>query len=159
MLCAEFVDVAPLADHLDAEELHAIVQASHTTCTEVIHGFEGYIAHYLSDGLVAYFATRRRMKTMFSGAFVPAAHGPNAQNRQTASAERPRTVRIGIHTGPVVVPPRWWPARPARGLETLSIAAQLKALAAPGMVVISATTARLVEGYFLWQEKMVPLPG
>ena len=55
VLCAEFVDVAPVADHLDAEELHAIVQASHTTCTEVIHGFEGYIAHYLSDGVVAYF--------------------------------------------------------------------------------------------------------
>jgi len=55
MLCAEFVDMARLADHLDAEELHAVVQASHATCTEVIRGFEGYIAHYLSDGLVAYF--------------------------------------------------------------------------------------------------------
>src|SRR5262249_9470703 len=47
VLCAEFVDVARLADRLDTEELHAVVQASHTTCTEIIHGFEGYIAHYL----------------------------------------------------------------------------------------------------------------
>src|SRR5262249_56616918 len=30
----------------------------------------------------------------------------------------------------------------------------------PGTVVISATTARLAEGYFLWQAKAVPpLPG
>ena len=71
VLCAEFVDVARLADHLDTEELHAVVQASHAVCTEVIHAFEGYIAHYLSDGVVAYISvTRRRMKTMSSVAFV-----------------------------------------------------------------------------------------
>src|SRR5262249_6640733 len=55
VLCAEVVDVSRLAGHLDAEELHVLVQASHSTCTDIIHGFEGYIAHYLSDGLVAYF--------------------------------------------------------------------------------------------------------
>ena len=52
VLCAEFVDMARLADYLDTEELHAIVQAAHTTCAAIIHGFEGYIAHYLSNGLV-----------------------------------------------------------------------------------------------------------
>ena len=162
VLCAEFVDVAPLADHLDAEELHAIVQASHTTCTEVIHGFEGYIAHYLSDGLVAYFGHPQAheddvQRSIRAGLRMV----QTLQNRQTASAERPRTVRIGIHTGPVVVgTPGGGRHDPLAVGETLSIAAQLKALAAPGMVVISATTARLVEGYFLWQEKMVPpLPG
>ena len=162
VLCAEFVDVAPVADHLDAEELHAIVQASHTTCTEVIHGFEGYIAHYLSDGLVAYFGHPQAheddvQRSIRAGLRMV----QTLQNRQTASAERPRTVRIGIHTGPVVVgTPGGGRHDPLAVGETLSIAAQLKALAAPGMVVISATTARLVEGYFLWQEKMVPpLPG
>ena len=162
VLCAEFVDVAPLADHLDAEELHAIVQASHTTCTEVIHGFEGYIAHYLSDGLVAYFGHPQAHEDYVQRSIRAGLRMVQTlQNRQTASAERPRTVRIGIHTGPVVVgTPGGGRHDPLAVGETLSIAAQLKALAAPGMVVISATTARLVEGYFLWQEKMLPpLPG
>jgi class 3 adenylate cyclase/predicted ATPase/ABC-type transport system involved in cytochrome c biogenesis ATPase subunit len=162
VLCAEFVDVAPLADHLDAEELHAIVQASHTTCTEVIHGFEGYIAHYLSDGLVAYFGHPQAheddvQRSIRAGLRVV----QTLQNRQMASAERPHTVRIGIHTGPVVVGAIGGGRHdPLAVGETLTIAARLKELAAPGMVVISATTARLVEGYFLWQEKVVPpLPG
>src|SRR5207244_1081098 len=44
--------------------------------------------------------------------------------------------------------------------EPLTIAARLKGIAEPGMVVISATTAWLVEGYFLYQEQAVPpLPG
>ncbi len=66
-------------------------------------------------------------------------------------------MRLGIHTGPVVVGEIGGGRHdPLAVGETLTIAARLKDLAAPGMVVISATTARLVEGYFLWQEKAVP---
>ena len=162
VLCAEFVDVARLADRLDAEELHAVVQASHTTCTEVIHGFEGYIAHYLSDGLVAYFGYPQAheddvQRSIRAGLGMVKA----LQNRHTASAEMPLTGRIGIHTGPVVVGEIGGGRHDPLAIgETLTIAARLKDLAEPGMVLISATTARLVEGYFLWQEKEVPpLPG
>ena len=158
VLCAEFVDMARLADHLDAEELHAVVQTSHTTCTEVIHGFEGYIAHYLSDGLVAYFGHPQAheddvQRSIRAGLRMV----QTLQNRQTTSAETALTVRIGIHTGPVVVGEIGGGRHdPLAVGETLTIAARLKDLAEPGMVGISATTARLVEGYFLWREKEVP---
>ena len=144
VLCAEFVDVARLADHLDAEELHAVVQASHTTCTEVIHGFEGYIAHYLSNGLVAYFGHPQAHEDEVQRSIRAGLGMVKAlQNRSMASAERPLTVRLGIHTGPVVVGEIGGGRHdPLAVGETLTIAARLKDLAAPGMVVISATTAR-----------------
>src|SRR5712692_9111740 len=168
VLCAEFVGVSGLADHLDAEELHAIEQASHTTCTEVIHGFEGYIVHYLSAGLVAYFGHPQAheddvQRSIRAGLRMVQTlqNRPTASAEQTVSAERRLTVRLGIHTGPVVVGEIGGGRHdPLAVGETLTIAARLKDLAEPGMVVISATTARLVEGYFLWQEKDVPpLPG
>jgi class 3 adenylate cyclase len=162
VLCAELVNVACRADHGDAEALHTLVQAFHATCTEVIHAFEGSIAHYLSDGVVAYFG-------------YPQAHEDDVQRsiraglrlvdvlqqRPPTAAQGPGTVRIGIHTGPVVVGESRGDGRaPLAVGETLSVAVRLKELAAPGRVVVSATTARLVEGYFRWQAKAVPpLPG
>ena len=161
VLCAEFVDMARLADHLDAEELHAVVQAAHTTCTEVIHGFEGYIAHYLSNGLVAYFGHPQAHEDEVQRSIRAGLGMVKAlQNRSMASAERRLTVRLGIHTGPVVVGEIGGGRHEALAVgETLTIAARLKDLAEPGMVVISATTARLVEGYFFWQEQEVPPRG
>jgi predicted ATPase len=59
-------------------------------------------------------------------------------------------VRIGLHTGPVVVGEMGGGGRQenlALG-ETPNIAARLEGLAAPNTVVISAITARLLEGMF-----------
>ena len=158
VLYAEFVDRTRLADHLDAEELHAVVQATHTACTEVIDSFEGYIAHYLSDGLVAYFGHPQAHEDDVQRSIRAGLRMVQAlQNRQIASAATALTVRLGIHTGPVVVGEIGGGRHdPLAVGETLAIAARLKALAEPGMVSISATTARLVEGYFLWREKEVP---
>src|SRR5262249_120355 len=162
VLCAALVDVAHFADHDDAEALHTLVQAFHTTCAEVIHGFEGYVAHYLSDGLVAYFGHPQAHEDDVQRSIRAGLRLIQAlQQQSTTAAEWSGTVRIGIHTGPVVV------GESSSGRHdplavggTLTLAARRQELAAPGTVVISATTARLAEGYFLWQAKAVPpLPG
>src|SRR5207249_6498681 len=59
-------------------------------------------------------------------------------------------VRIGIHTGPVVVGTMGSGGRHEQFAlgETPNLAARLQSLAAPDTVVISATTYRLVQGYF-----------
>src|SRR6185295_17819328 len=45
----------PLTPHRDLEEVQALVRTFHTACAEAIHGLEGVIGQYLSDGVVAYF--------------------------------------------------------------------------------------------------------
>ena len=62
-------------------------------------------------------------------------------------------VRVGIHTGLVVVGEMGSGGRHERLAlgDTPNIAARLQGLAAPDTVVISAATARLVQGYFTCQ--------
>jgi DNA-binding winged helix-turn-helix (wHTH) protein/tetratricopeptide (TPR) repeat protein len=145
--------VAPPAGTHDPEAFQAWVRTYHQVCTEVICGLEGVIAHYLSGDVVAYFG-------------YPQAHDDDArrsiraglrlqealQARSGDVATGTLTVRVGIHTGLVVVGEQEGerPERLAIG-ETPQRAAQLKERAAPGSVVISATTARLVDGYFTWR--------
>jgi hypothetical protein len=64
-------------------------------------------------------------------------------------------VRIGIHTGLVVVGAMGSGGRQehlALG-DTPNLAARIQGLAAPDTVLISETTARLVQGYFTWQDR------
>ncbi len=154
VLFCNLLDSTLLAGHRDPEDFREIVRAYHRTCTEVIRQFDGYIAQYLGDGLLVYFG-------------YPTAHEDDAQravrtglgildainplNTQLALPPQDRiAVRVGIHTGVVVVGDVGEGVRQellALG-ETPNIAARLQHLAAPNTLVISAKTYQLIEGYF-----------
>src|SRR6202008_1126774 len=80
----------------------------------------------------------------------------NTRLQQTAEGLRdfPLQVRIGIHTGLVVVGDMGGgDSRDPRAIvgETPNIAARVQGIAEPNTVVISAATARLVQGLFKYQ--------
>jgi predicted ATPase len=124
----------------------------------VIQHYEGHIAQYLGDGLLVYFG-------------YPLAHEDDAQRAVHAGVELVEAirelntrleasygvqlaVRLGIHTGPVVVGDIGGGGRHeqlALG-ETPNIAARLEGLAAPNTVVISPVTARLVRQTFVLED-------
>jgi predicted ATPase/class 3 adenylate cyclase len=154
VLFCDLVGSTALAGQLDPEDLREVVRAYQETAATVIQRYEGHIAQYLGDGLLVYFG-------------YPAAHEDDAQRAVYAGlgivaavallnvrlmSERGirLAVRLGIHTGPVVVGDVGEGARReqlALG-ETPNIAARLQGLAAPDTVVISTATFRLVDGYF-----------
>ena len=154
VLFCDLVDSTRLASQLDPEDLREVVLAYQATCVEVLQRFDGYIAQYLGDGLLVYFG-------------YPQAHEDDAQravrtglgildiletlNTRLAHDKGMRlVVRIGIHTGPVVVGPMGSGGHHeqlALG-ETPNLAARLQSLAAPNTVAISDTTHRLVQGFF-----------
>ena len=154
VLFCDLVDSTALAARLDPEELREVVRAYQAAGAEVIGRFAGHIAQYLGDGLLVYFG-------------YPLAHEDDAQRAVRAglgmleALEQLNTrlaqergirlaVRLGIHTGLVVVGEMGAGARYeqlALG-ETPNLAARLQGLAAPDTVVISATTYRLVQGFF-----------
>src|SRR4029434_11191310 len=136
--------------------------------------FDGHIAQYLGDGLLVYFG-------------YPLAHEDDAQRavraglgmieamgqlttrlgqeglRPAPTQSRQRgvhlAVRLGIHTGPVVVGDVGGGARQeqlALG-ETPNLAARLQGLAAPNTLVISAATFQLLGGFFACQPLGTPL--
>jgi class 3 adenylate cyclase/predicted ATPase len=158
MFC-DLVGSTALSEQLDPEELRELVHAYQATCAGVIHRYEGHIAQYLGDGLLVYFGypvaheddTPRAVRAGLDivGALPATPLPPNAELPQSLQ------VRIGIHTGLVVV----WEIggggeREQLALgETPNIAARVQGKAEPNTVVISAATYRLVAGLFECQDR------
>src|SRR5262249_48973601 len=128
--------------------------------------FDGYVAQYLGDGLLVYFGYPQAHEDDAQRAIRAGLEILDAVATLTARLAQPQglrlAVRLGIHTGPVVV------GSMGKGLtalrrrsrasggrheqlalgETPNLAARLQSLAASNTVVISETTQRLVQGYF-----------
>jgi class 3 adenylate cyclase/predicted ATPase len=154
VLFCDLVGSTQLSGQLDPEDLRAVVRAYQAAAAEVIQRYEGHIAQYLGDGLLVYFG-------------YPTAHEDDARRAVhtglgiveamatlntclMAQYNVPLAVRLGIHTGPVVVGQMGGGGRHehlALG-ETPNLAARLQGLAPANAVVISAVTARLVQGAF-----------
>ena len=154
MLFCDLADSTRLASQLDPEDLREVVLAYQATCVEVIQRFDGHIAQYLGDGLLVYFGYPQAheddaQRAVRTGLGILDAMGTlNTRLEQDKGIRL--AVRIGIHTGPVVVGTMGSGGRHehlALG-ETPNLAARLQSLAAPDTVVISETTHRLVQGYF-----------
>src|ERR1700693_2080664 len=54
VLFADLVASTQMATRLDPEEFHDIIQAYHRTVARVVARFDGYVAQYQGDGIVAY---------------------------------------------------------------------------------------------------------
>jgi class 3 adenylate cyclase/predicted ATPase len=157
MFC-DLVGSTQLSGQLDPEDLRAVVRAYQEAAAEVIQYYEGHIAQYLGDGLLVYFGyptaheddARRAVHTGLG--IVEAIATLNS--RLAAQYGVQLAVRLGIHTGPVVVGVMGGGGRHehlALG-ETPNLAARLQALAPTNTVVISAVTARLVQGTFTLED-------
>src|SRR6202008_3698598 len=137
-----------LSEQLDPEELREVVRLYQETSTAVIRRYDGQIAQHLGDGLLVYFG-------------YPVAHEDDAQRAVRAGIEiidalrvsplqsrqlpNPLQVRIGIHTGLVVIGEIGSSEKRemlAMG-ETPNIAARIQGLAEPDTIVISGVTYRL----------------
>ena len=107
VLFCDLVDSTPLSGRLDPEELREVVQAYQAACAEVIQRYDGHIAQYLGDGLLVYFGYPRAheddaRRAVYTGLGMVEAIGTlNAQLAQNKGIRL--AVRIGIHTGLVVV--------------------------------------------------------
>jgi class 3 adenylate cyclase len=157
MFC-DLVDSTALASQLDPEDWREVVRAYQETAAAIIQRFDGHIAQYLGDGLLVYFGypqaheddARRAVRTGLD--LVEALEALNARLAQDYSVRL--AVRIGIHTGLVVVGEMGAGSRQeqlAMG-DTPNVAARIQGLAAPNTVVISPATFRLVRGFFLYQD-------
>jgi class 3 adenylate cyclase len=153
MFC-DLVGSTALSAKLDPEELREVVRAYQQVSAEVVTRFDGHIAQYLGDGLLVYFG-------------YPEAHEDDAQRAARAGLgiieaveklngqlSHPLHLRIGIHTGLVVVGEiGGGEKRELLALgETPNLAARVQAQAAPDTVLVSAATYRLVQGLFDCQD-------
>jgi len=131
-----------------------VVRAYQSTCTEVIQRFDGYIAQLLGDGLLVYFGYPQAheddaLRAVHTGLGIIEA--VEALNTSLEPAKgRTLAVRLGIHTGLVVVGAMGGAGRQeqlALG-EVPNIASRIQGLAEPHTIMISPDTYRLIQGYF-----------
>jgi class 3 adenylate cyclase len=158
MFC-DLVGSTGLARRLDPEELREIIAGYQELCRAAVKRFDGHVAQYLGDGVLAYFG-------------FPHAHEDDAERAVRAalhlhaslahSTERPGalpvTARVGIHTGLVVVGDlgEGSQQQPLALGETVTIASRLQGIAQPGEVVISHTTLGLAPGLFVTRDLGTP---
>jgi len=157
MFC-DLVDSTLLSSQLDPEDWREVVRVYQEAAATVIQRFDGYVAQYLGDGLLVYFGypqaheddARRAVRTGLD--LVEALGELNIRLAQHYGVRL--AVRIGIHTGLVVVGEMGAGSRQERLAlgDTPNVAARIQGLAAPDTVVISPATFRLVRGYFLYQD-------
>ncbi len=150
MFC-DLVGSTQLAARLDPEDLREVIRSYQDCCAGVIDRFEGHVAKFMGDGVLAYFG-------------YPHAHEDEAERAVRAGLDiiaairnlKPRTsgplaVRVGIATGLVVVGDLIGQGASQERVvvgETPNLAARLQGLAEPDSLVISRRTRRLIGGLF-----------
>jgi class 3 adenylate cyclase/predicted ATPase len=155
ILFCDLVASTALSRQLDPEDYRAAVRAYQAACAPVIERFDGHIAQYLGDGLLVYFGyplahEDDAQRAVWAGLAMIEAMGALATRLEQQQGVR-LAIRVGIHTGPVVVGEMGAGGRReqlALG-ETPNVAARLESLAAPNTMVISAASHQLVQGYFI----------
>src|SRR5262245_11199212 len=110
MFC-DLVGSTALSEQLDLEELSEVVHAYHETCAAVISRYVGHTAQHLGDGLLVYFGyssaheddAQRAVRTGLGILTeLPRLNG-QLQSILETHGRAPLQLRIGIHTGLVIV--------------------------------------------------------
>ncbi len=153
MFC-DLVGSVAMSLKLDPEDLRDVIRRYQQACVEVIESYQGYVAQYLGDGILAYFGypvvhdgeAERAVRAGMD--LIDRVEALGAELRRVHGVDL--TVRVGIDTGLVVVGEMGSGSRKehlALG-ETPNRAARLQSAAPPNGVVISESTQRLVAETF-----------
>ncbi|GGO81630.1 adenylate/guanylate cyclase domain-containing protein [Marinobacterium nitratireducens] len=158
IVTALFADMAgstALVQNLDPEEVRSLIDPVLTLMMEAVHHYEGYVAKSLGDGILALFGAPIAHEDHPQRALYAALRMQEAMrlyaDRVRLEKEIPLQIRVGIHTGEVLV----------RSIETcdlradyepigqsIHLASRMEGIATPGSIVVSEATYRLAEGYF-----------
>ena len=154
VLFADVKGSMELAEQLDPEEWHTILDRFFAILTDGVHRFEGTVNQYTGDGIMALFGAPIAHEDHAQRACYAALHLREEIARYAAELRREHGVgfstRMGLNSGDVVVGKIGDDLRmdyTAQG-HTVGLAQRMEALAESGHICLSEHTARLVEGYF-----------
>ena len=159
MFC-DLVGSTALSTRLDPEDLREVLRAYHDACAKVVAHYDGYVAKFLGDGVLAYFGYPQAHETDAESAVRAGLAVVDAiaalGSTDGALRDLGLAVRVGIDTGPVVVGDiaGEGPAEPASVVgETPNVAARLQALAQPNEVVAGPLTRELIGEAFACEDR------
>ena len=154
MFC-DLVGSTELSGKLDPEDLRNVNRSYQDACKVSIERYEGYVARYMGDGVLAYFGwpqaheddAERAVHSGLSLVDTMAELNKNIGMKHGITL----TVRVGIATGPVVVGDLVGDGASQESAvvgETPNLAARFQSAASPNTVVIGQVTHGLTGGRF-----------
>ncbi len=156
VLFCDLANSTALAERIGAEAMHGLLNRFFDLALAEVHRYEGTINQFLGDGFMALFGAPIAHEDHARRAALAALGIQRALREREESAEEEIEARIGLNTGPVVVGTIGDNLRmdyTAVG-DTTNLAARLQQHAAPGAILLSEATGRLVRGYV----RLEPLP-
>jgi class 3 adenylate cyclase/DNA-binding transcriptional ArsR family regulator len=149
----------PLVEGLGPEEAYSIMDQVYEILIHKVHDYEGTVNEMTGDGIMALFGAPIALEDAPQRAIrsALAVHREMARFNDKLKQERksipPLKMRIGVHTGPVVVGTLGNDLRvefKAVG-DTVNLASRMEGLAEPGTSYVTGETFRLTEGFFRFE--------
>ena len=154
VLFADVKGSMELAEQLDPEQWHSILDRFFAILTDGVHRFEGTVNQYTGDGIMALFGAPIAHEDHAQRACFAALHLLEEVRGYSRQVKRAHgldfAVRIGLHSGDVVVGKIGDDLRmdyTAQG-HTVGLAQRMESLAEANSCFVSASTAALASGYF-----------
>jgi len=153
VLFADVKGSMDLAEQLDPEEWHRIMDRFFQILTDGVHRFEGTVNQYTGDGIMALFGAPIAHEDHAQRACYAALHLRDELRRYADELRVERalnfSVRMGLNSGEVIVGTIGDDLRmdyTAQG-HTVGLASRMEQLAESGKVLLTEHTAKLVSGY------------
>jgi class 3 adenylate cyclase len=155
LMFVDLVGSTELAARVDPEDVREVMRTYQDACAGVIARYDGYLAKFLGDGVLAHFGYPDAHEDAAERA-VHAGRGiVEAVGRLAPRSDHRLAVRVGIATGIVVIAANAAPD----GASELSVsgdapnlAARLQSLAEPNAVIIADSTRALTRGAFRYSD-------
>lgn len=164
VLCGAFVHTIALTEHLGIESLQQSLRAMFTIIQRTVKRYEGMLDSFTGEDFVILFGVPLSQEDHAQRAVLAAFDLQQHLQERDSGVACPLQMRMGMHTSVVVVGP------PEQGEERLGsrpftmvgeaipLARQLQYRADPGTILLSETTARLVQG-MMQMEAVGSFPG
>ena len=145
----------PLVERLGPEEAYSVMDQVYEILIHKVHDYEGTVNDMTGDGVMALFgapialedAPQRALRSALS------IHREIAKFNDQRKGIKPIRMRIGVHTGPVVVGTLGNDLRvefKAVG-DTVNLASRMEGLAEPDTIYVTEDTFKLTEGLFRFE--------
>ena len=152
ILFLDIVGSTLLSQHLDPEEIHAVMDGSLTRCTAIVEAHHGKVLQYAGDNLLAVFGAdeareddaERAVRCGLALLAEGCALGTEVKRQH---GHEGFDVRVGVHTGGVLLGGGVDAEGSIRGIA-VNIAARMEQTAPAGALRISHDTYRHVRGVF-----------
>ena len=151
VLFVDLVGSTALSARLDPEEMRQIVRRYQNAVAGEVARFDGYVAKFMGDGVLAYFGWPKAHEDEAERAVRAAMAAVAAVGELRTGDGEALAARAGIATGLVVVGGLIGEGAAQEAAvigDTPNIAARLQDLAQPGQVVIADSTQKFVQSSF-----------